>query len=312
MTRVCGSVNHPALIGFSQVLPLSGFSGAQVALVRTSAGRRFVRKAARNASSSVVLRRQAKRQQWLQTALAGSANVPEVIAEGEIEGLYYFDMPFIEARDAVNFLSSAKFDELGEFAGRIEALIAALACAGPGPGVSRPPTKNVLLSKLDEIAARTGGRFADALAPLCAATEALAVFTDPENAAPTAVHGDLTFENILVGRGGQLWLIDSIESPFDHYWLDWSKLFQECEGRWHAHRGRTISISVTWWLRGRWMSAAARLAPDYPSRHYILLGLTFARILPYALSDRDSIYLSSRVSTFGHAALAAIGKEGLT
>jgi hypothetical protein len=53
------------------------------------------------------------------------------------------------------------------------------------------------------------------------------------------------------------------------------------------------------------MSAAARLAPDYPSRHYIFLGLAFARILPYALSDRDSIYVASRVSAFGSAALAA-------
>jgi hypothetical protein len=309
MIKVGGGIGHPALVGFSEALPLSGFSGALVVLMRTPAGSRFVRKAARDAATSLVLRRQARRQRWLRTAVATSANVPEVIAEGEIEGLYYFDMPFIPARDAVSFLSSATFDELGEFAGHIESLITNLARTGPEPGVSRPPTKDVLLGKLNEISARTDGRFTKALAPLCTATSALAIFTDPRNATPTAVHGDLTFENILVGRNGQLWLIDTIESPFDHYWLDWSKLFQECEGRWHAHRGRPISTGVTWWLRARWMSAATRLAPDYPLCHYILLGLTFARILPYALSDRDSMYLSGLVSAFGNAALAAIKRD---
>ncbi|KAH2811069.1 hypothetical protein KXV85_005342, partial [Aspergillus fumigatus] len=69
----------------------------------------------------------------------------------------------------------------------------------------------------------------------------------------------------------------------------------ECEGRWHSHRGRSISTSVTWYLRERWMQAAKRLSPAYGPRHYILLGLTFARILPYARSDQDLAFVSSRV-----------------
>ena len=95
----------------------------------------------------------------------------------------------------------------------------------------------------------------------------------------TAVHGDLTFENILVGRGGQLWLIDAIDSPFDHYWLDWAKLFQECEGRWHAHRGRPISTSVTWWLRTRWMDAAAQSRPGIS---FASLSLARANVRPHS------------------------------
>jgi hypothetical protein len=307
MTGINAGLNHPALAGFSEVVPLSGFSGAEVVLLRTPAGSLFVRKAGRDAATSVVLRRQAVRQRWLQTAVAGSANVPEVVDEGEIEGLYYFDMPFIASRDAVSFLSTATFDDLGEFAQRIESLMAALARTGPEPGGARPPTKEALLGKLDEISARTGGRFAEVLEPLRGATAALDTLVGPSGA--TAAHGDLTFENILVGRRGQLWLIDTIDSPFDHYWVDWSKLFQECEGRWHAHRGRAISTSVTWWLRNRWLRAAASLSPDYPSRHYVFLALTFARILPYALSDRDRSYVAGRVSAFGNAALAATKKD---
>ena len=277
-------------------------------MLRTAQGSRFVRKAARGTATNLALQRQARRQQWLRTAVEGGANVPEVVTEGETEGLYFFDMPFIPARDAVSFLSTAAFDELAEFARRIEALMARLANTEPKSGASKPPTKESLLGKLDDVATRTGGRYAAVLAPLYRATTELDRLINYDDVSSTAVHGDLTFENILVGRGGQLWLIDAIDSPFDHYWLDWAKLFQECEGRWHAHRGRPIPTSVTWWLRNRWMDAAASLAPEYPSRHYLLLGLTFARILPYALSDFDSSYVSGLVSAFGEAALTAIKK----
>jgi len=303
-----GNANiHPAFAGFSEVVPLSGLSGAHVALLRTPAGHRFVRKAGSDAATSVVLRKQARRQIWLKSAVAGSANVPEVIAEGETEGLYYFDMPFIASRDAASLLATATFEEVADFAGRIEVLMTTLAGADPELGEPRPPSKNALLGKLDEIVLRTNGRFSEALEPLRRAAAQLDTLGVSR---PTAVHGDLTFENILVSSKGQLWLIDAIESPFDHYWIDWSKLFQECEGRWHLHRGRPISTSVTWWLRNRLLRAASALASDYPSRHYILLGLTFARILPYAVSENDSTYVAGKVLAYGNAALAA-SKAGL-
>src|SRR4051812_40101961 len=97
---------HPAFAGFSEVLPLSGWSGARVAVLRTPAGSRFVRKASTDAASSSALRRQAQRQSWLKSVVAGSANVPDLIAEGEAEGFYYFDMPFIPSRDAASLLST--------------------------------------------------------------------------------------------------------------------------------------------------------------------------------------------------------------
>ena len=48
-----------------------------------------MRKAARDTATNLALRRQARRQQWLRAAVEGGANVPEVVTEGEIEGLYF-------------------------------------------------------------------------------------------------------------------------------------------------------------------------------------------------------------------------------
>jgi aminoglycoside phosphotransferase (APT) family kinase protein len=294
---------HPAMAGFSEVIPLSGFSGAQVAALRTPAGSLFVRKAGCNASTSSMLKRQAERQRWLKTAVAGAAEVPDVLAEGYVEEHYFYDMPFIASRDAVSFLAQASFDDLKSFSERVETLLATLSGAKPEPGALRPPTKQAVLGKLDEILARTCGRFTRVIEPLYEAACAIESFAGANAGGATAAHGDLTLENILIGARGQLWLIDTIDSPFDHYWVDWSKLFQDCEGRWHMHRGRPVAVSVTWWLRNRWMAAAARLASDYPARHYLLLALTFARILPYARSESDVAYVTDRVEAFGKAAL---------
>jgi hypothetical protein len=309
MTASIGTSMHPAFAGFSEAIPLSGLSGARVAMLRTRQGNWFVRKASFDAVSSSAIKQQAQRQAWLKAAVAGSAHVPDVIGDGEVGGLYYFDMPFIASRDAVSLLSTAGFNEVKEFADRVVELMACLATSVAGPETQRPPSTKAVVDKLDDIALRTGDKFTSALDPIRRAALEIDALTSVLNSKPTATHGDLTFENILVSSKGELWLIDAIQSPFDHYWIDWSKLFQECEGRWHAQRGRPISTSVTWWLRNRWLEAASRLASDYPSRHYLLLALTFARILPYAQSEDDRDYLVEKISIFGSAALAAT-KQG--
>ncbi len=193
---------HPAFAGFSEFLPLSGLSGAEVMLLRTRAGSRIVRKIGRDAATNRVLRRQAERQRWLRTALEGEVDVPEVILEGDADGRYFFDMPFIPSRDAATFLAAADFDDIYDFAERIERLMAKLSRTGPEPETWRPPDKHMVIRKLDEIAARTEGRHATVMQALCAAIAALDSLADASDEAPTAVHGDLTFENILVGRKG--------------------------------------------------------------------------------------------------------------
>ncbi len=291
---------HPALRKYRDTFLLSGFSGATVALVLDQE-KPFVRKASNRQEGNVSLKEQALRQQELAKLVAGCASMPEVLDIGECEGLLYFDMPFIPSRDAVNFLSHGTFDSIMEFSDRLERLLERLASAPPVGDHPLPPSKSLVVDKLEQIRERTSAQFASVLAPLQSAVDLLDDLVPGGH--PTAAHGDLTFENILVDRTGGLWLIDTIPSPFDHYWIDWSKIFQECEGLWHAHRGRPLARGVTWWLRERMLGVATRLAPDYVSRHYILLGLTFARILPYAKTDADRAFVAKRVAECGQAAL---------
>lgn len=288
---------NPAFEGFREVVPLSGFSGALVALLRDDAGRLFVRKAAETAELSPRLRRQAQRQAWLRGVVGDAGEVPDVERDGEIDGLYWFDMAFAAGRDATSYLSSTSFEAVEEFAAAIRALLERLAAGAPEQAAPQAPAQR-LGAKLAEIESRTEGRFAALLAPLSQAVAALSA-----EMPVTATHGDLTFENIIVDRHRRLWLIDSIDSPLDHYWMDWSKLFQECEGRWHQHRQRHLSLSVSWGLRQRFFAIARGMDPRYPGLHYLLLALTFARILPYARSEADVAFVSGRVAAYGAQAI---------
>lgn len=291
---------HAAFQGFDEVVPLAGFSGASIAILRSPGKASFVRKVAKAPETNAALRAQASRQSWLRDQLAGAANVPAVLKEGEVEGLYFFDMEFVPSRDANSFLISANFDELREFAERVEELMSRMSRRSL-EGSAAEPSLEPFKKKLAEISERTDGRFEALIAPIGDAIEALPSFAT--NPLPTVCHGDLTFENILVSARRDLWLIDAIPSPIDHYWMDWAKLFQDSEGRWHIHRGKKLSVGVTRWLRNRWFSYAVKLAPDYAARHYILLALTFARILPYAKSRADLDFVAERIRLFGQAAL---------
>lgn len=291
---------HPAFEGFGEVVPLAGFSGASIAILRRPGGTSFVRKAAKATETNSALRAQASRQSWLRNQLDGAAKVPAVLEESEIDGLYFFDMEFVPSRDANSFLVSASFFEIREFCERIQELMARLSQLSL-EGTARDPSLDPFKAKLTEISERTAGRFDGLLAPIREAIDQLPCFAT--NPVPTVCHGDLTFENILVNARRELWLIDAIPSPIDHYWMDWAKLFQDCEGRWHIHRAKKLSVGVTRWLRNRWFSYAVKLAPDYAARHYILLALTFARILPYAKNRADLDFVAERIRLFGQAAL---------
>ncbi|KAH2816696.1 hypothetical protein KXV85_004279, partial [Aspergillus fumigatus] len=74
---IAAARSHPAFAGFSELLPLSGLSGAEVILMRTRAGSRVVRKMGRDAATNRVLKRQAERQRWLRTVIEDVADVPE-------------------------------------------------------------------------------------------------------------------------------------------------------------------------------------------------------------------------------------------
>ena len=281
---------HPAFQHERHVVPLSGFSGAYVALLEGSVSeRKRVRKAAVLPKDNARLQEQAILQGRVATALSGTAHVPAMLEEGFVEGCYWFDMEFVPGLDAVEYLSTATPARAQSFIKQVSAILRVQAGAidPHGPLIDLAAQVN---GKLDEIDAKTKDAFKDLTVPLRQSLGQDQILLEPNFA-----HGDLTLENILVDQHENLWLIDTIPSPFNHYWIDLAKLYQDLEGRWFLHRGRSLSIGLTRMISEHLMQEAIRLDPRYKAYHPTLLGLTFARILPYCKSAEDTAFVTSRI-----------------
>ncbi len=292
----------PAFASFDRHVLLSGYSGAMIGIVKHGQ-QVFVRKVARSVRGNKGLVRQQERQVMLQALSLGDVRVPEVLGHGHVEGRYYFDMAYVPGRDAATFLGASSFDEVRSFTDRVVGVVEGLAAAEPGPG--KAANGRAFEAKLDQIRSRTEGRYdLSRLGSLV-----LRVPDDAWPGASSGMHGDLTLENILVDHDGGLWLIDSIDGPFEHYWQDIAKLCQDLEGHWHRHRGRAISTSVTAWLRRQLLARAEALHQGYRLVHYPLLALTFARILPYATDAAAAAFVYERVAAFTRAGHLVLDRE---
>lgn len=296
-------LDHPAFAGCQRVVPLSGFSGALIVLVTDSRGHSFVRKVTEKPDGSDKLRTQATRQNRLREVLQGIAHVPEILDEGEADGCYWYDMTYAVGRDAGTHLDGASREQFDAFVDKLCASVQRLASTTID--TEPRPIFPAIAAKLHEIDTKTAGRYRSDLARLSFAASMIDC-----TLAPTETHGDLTLENIIVDRLGELWLFDTIASPIDHYWTDLSKIFQDCEGRWFLHRKRALSIGMTWQLRQRVFSFACGLDPTYARYHYLLLALVFARILPYTKTAVDAEFVTDRVSRFTLLCEAAIERFG--
>jgi len=281
---------HPAFRDVSGIVPMSGFSGAFVAVINsTNEKTRRVRKSAVDAKGSIRLFDQAKRQMALLKVLHNVAHVPAVLDEGTIEGCYWYDMEFVSGIDAVEYLSIGTRPKVDSFFCQLASILDTLKITSSADEPSFE-LNSKLNRKLDEIDTLTTGKFhawTDLLRDTMSETEIYL--------SPTFSHGDLTLENILVDRSERLWLIDAIPSPFNHYWIDLAKLFQDLEGRWFLHRKRSLSIALTLVLSEKLVQHVVERDAHYLTYHPVLLGMNFARILPYCTGPEDIKFVTNRI-----------------
>jgi len=262
-------------------LRLKGYSGAGIALVEDAHGARFIRKIASGPCDNGRLQAQVDRQVAYRRRI-GFVNVPEVLGSGEFEGRFYFDMQVVDGFDAATYLRTASFDAVAAVTQTLRELIRCSASQGPltEHGLD---LRQGLKAKLDEL--RT--RLPDAGAETDAALDHLErlVADVPADLAPTLCHGDMTLDNLLVDRGGEVWVLDLTPPPFEHVWFDVAKLLQDLHGGWYLRSGRAMSAGVRSYVLDAVVAAAD--PTGFAEHRRLLVALMFARILPYV---RQEVY----------------------
>jgi aminoglycoside phosphotransferase len=282
---------------------LAGLSGADVFLVSNDGKSWFVRKSARTPAESARLRRQAAKQQRFGAELAGVIRTPAILDEGEVEERFYYDMEFVRGTDGASYLRRASYADVVGLGRRLSDYLEIAAARPPVCPTGAAGLFEALFAKLCEVQRATTAVPGEVLYRLFLALDRLRQIG---GLAPTLCHGDMTLENLLIDDHGQVWAVDLLDSPFEHYWQDVAKLHQDLAGGWYLTRQHAIATCVLDYLSRKLRDTARQLQPQYPEVHALLVAGTFVRILPYARTPQQTQFVLERLS---HFARLASGEE---
>jgi len=185
---------------------------------------------------------------------------------GEKNGLAYFDMEYIRG---VSFADYCNMGDIKTISAMIKKLISFGNC-----GLASDPSK-----KAD---------FKDNIIVKCKSLSdfPIEIVDSVDWQLPIgSCHGDLTFENILVTEGQQLYVIDFLDSYVESSEIDCSKLMQDTFCSW-SYRNKPL---VPWHVL-RYLNDALS-----SRRRYILLLINLHRILPYTTDGATKIWLENQI-----------------
>ncbi len=278
---------------------LSGLSGAEVVLLTRDNRHWFIRKAARDIQASKRLRRQAAKQLRFSEEFSGAIRAPRILDQGEVDGRYYFDMEFIRGMDGATFLRRASYSQVADFGRTVCDYLA--SATGKQPLTHSSTTAfDALYGRVCEAQDISHSMTDETLAKLFLGLQKLRQLGPLP---PTLCHGDLTLENMVVDEQGVIWLLDLLDSPFEHYWQDIAKLHQDLSGGWYLTRHSRIAKCVLEYLSRQIIATAQQLHPNYVDVHAILIAATFVRILPYAVDPDKRRFIQERIDHFASLAV---------
>ena len=265
---------------------LSGHSGCEISLFQND-GSFFVRKTAGHPEYNKRLRTQIAKQISFRP-LHNHIYAPRVYKTGITNGIFWFDMQYLNCHTMAQHMESVPITEIAEL---IDTVVGefhiADSCTMPETNdifqkkikslYSNVPKKQIYMSALDKLSKFD---FGDIPYSIC--------------------HGDLTLENILIDVNGDIYLIDFLDSFFDSYMIDVAKLLQDLELHW-SYRHTKMSPNLALRLLVAKEALLERIArlPNGNEQileiYYILL-MNIMRIVPYATDETTYNWLNNAIN----------------
>lgn len=213
---------------------------------------------------------------------------PQIINHGHENGLFYFDMEFLNGVTLAEYMSSIKIKE-------INALMSLLFKA-------LPVKESIYSEKTDSIFKKKIKELKNKLRP--SDTEALQAINVLENYNFSKVPlsyccGDLTLENIMLGTDKQIYLIDFLDSFVNSWMIDVAKLLQDLDLHW-SYRHQEIDFNLALRLEIA-KEALLENILEYDNGFeniltiYHILLLNVLRIIPYAKDEKTAQFLKKAI-----------------
>lgn len=270
------------------VLNLGGHSGCGIYLMEMDDGSVFVRKTSKNPAYNGRLQAQCAKQR---SFLGNRIHAPTVLSEGiDEEGRFYFDMEYIQG---VTLAEYVKTMEIGKIKGLVAMLVESLVPRMEGQAADRDRIRDCFRKKLEDLSCNLkdmGNSHVD---------EALELLNghDWSNVPPSACHGDLTLENIIV-RNDRLYLIDFLDSFYDSWVLDMGTLLQDVQAMWSYRKAKSVSMNTVLRLlvfRDLLLDAVKQIDPGYLTEIYYALLMKLVRIYPYTTDRLTLTFLDEKL-----------------
>lgn len=273
-------------------MDLSGHSGCIVKLLDGPKGH-FVRKKSTNIDYNKRLQLQFEKQKTMKIQ---GINVVPVINYGFEDGLFFFDMEYINGCTFAEFLKTCNITILIEYTNKLlEHIIG---------NTFDSSAKDSFVKKIDsvsnEIKRNNIVKKNDELQKII--QESVRILNDYSwnYVVKSECHGDYTLENIMIDNENRLYAIDLLDSFYDSWEIDVAKLLQDIDLGW-SYRFEIIDDNLKirqMIMKGTVISKILSMENGdeiVRSIYYILL-LNVLRIIPYTTDDKTFTFIEKSLT----------------
>lgn len=279
----------------SSVIDLSGHSGFEVRLFEKSPGKYLVQKKTKSISQNPRLKTQYQKQQFFLQLKQDLFYVPKILRAGWQKNLFFFEYEYVEGVTLLHFIEN---EPVGKIIKVLDALVEIIKYFNQNSGHYEKPAVGIMLAAALEKKIVSNLEHHPNPAGLKKYLSAQ-VKAMPDNFQKTICHGDLTFDNIIVDKQGNLWLIDFLELFYPHYWFDVAKLFQDIDGHWYEFKyNLRLPHNKLNFVREYFLARVGEFDPEYIKHHNLLLASVLLRILPYLKTEQEKQFILEKLDYF--------------
>lgn len=214
---------------------------------------------------------------------------PKVFNYGHEDGLFYFDMEFLNGITLAEYMANIKIKEINTL---VSLLFKSLPVQTSQKNIYADP---IFKKKICQIKKQLRPSDKEALN----AIQILENF-DFSDVPFSYCCGDLTLENIMLDDNKQIYLIDFLDSFYDSWMIDVAKLLQDLELHW-SYRHQDIDFNLAMRLAVAKEALLENIA-EYENAHkniitiYHILLLNMLRIIPYAKDTQTQDFIKNSLN----------------
>lgn len=281
------------------VILLSGNSGSDVLLYRDQYGHFLVKKQSKNSTQSNRLLQQYKKHIFLSRLQNEFFKIPCIVKKGFKDGLFFYEYRYIDGVDLIHYLQKEEAEDMMRVINKLFRIIEDFS---KKEIYFETEYESIAFTKAFEDKITINSATVNLPRQLKNKLLQLSKRMNSINK-KTLCHGDLTFDNIIIDKDKNLWLIDCLGGFYPHYWLDIIRLFQDTEGEWYKikHKMKIDEKKVAD-LNQYVKSKVNELDKEYVKNHNFFMAVTFLRIMPYMKTALDKKKILRKIEAFASLA----------